>query len=55
MGESALAAGCCSLSRAGVGAGSFAKDEEFDEDEEDQGESELAEEEARGKASRGGG
>ena len=51
MGESALATGCCSLCCAGISTGSFAEDEELDEDEEDQGESELAEEEARGEAS----
>lgn len=44
--EGSLAAGCCALSRASVCAGSFAEDEEFDEDEEDQGKSELAEEES---------
>jgi hypothetical protein len=39
------------LGRASVGAGSFAENEELDEDEEDQGESELADEEARGETS----
>jgi hypothetical protein len=39
------------LGCAGIGAGSFAEDEELDEDEENQGESELAEQEARGEAS----
>jgi len=53
MGESALATGCCSLCCARISTGSFAKDEELDEDEEDQGESELAEQEARGEASGG--
>jgi hypothetical protein len=38
--------GCASIS-----AGSFAEDEELDKDEEDQGEGELAEQEARGEAS----
>jgi hypothetical protein len=39
------------LGRASVSAGSFTKDEELDEDEEDQGESELADEEARRETS----
>jgi hypothetical protein len=43
VGESALTTGCCSLRCAGVGTGSFAEDEELDEDEQDQGECELAE------------
>jgi hypothetical protein len=47
MRESALTTSCCSLSRASIGAGSFTENEELDEDEEDQGESKLAEEEAR--------
>lgn len=38
-------AGVCSF----VGRRSFAEDEEFDEDEQDEGEGELAEEEAPGK------
>jgi hypothetical protein len=39
------------LGRAGVGTGSFTEDEELDEDEEDQGKSELADEEARRETS----
>lgn len=35
MGEGALAAGRSSLGGASVGVGSFAEDEEFDEEEED--------------------
>jgi hypothetical protein len=46
-----LAAGCCSLGRASISAGSFAEDEELDEDEEDQGKSELADQEARRETS----
>jgi hypothetical protein len=51
VGQSALAAGCCSLGRASISAGSFAEDEELDEDEEDQGKSELADQEARRETS----
>lgn len=54
VGESALAAGCCSLCCAGIGTGSFTEDEELDENEEDQGERELAKEESRCETSRGG-
>lgn len=46
MRESALAAGSSALGRSGICARGLAEDEELDEDEEDQGEGELAEEEA---------
>jgi hypothetical protein len=52
--ESALAACGSTLGRSGICTGRLAEDEEFDEDEEDQSEGELAEEEARSKAGRGG-
>jgi hypothetical protein len=44
--ESALAAGSGALGRSGICTGRLTEDEELDEDEEDQGEGELAEEEA---------
>lgn len=46
MRESALAAGSSALGRSGICTRRLAEDEELDEDEEDQGEGELAEEEA---------
>lgn len=46
MGESSLAKGCGSSCGAFVGGGGFPENEEFNEDEEDEGEEELAEDEA---------
>ena len=46
MRESALAAGSSALGGSGICTGRLAEDEELDEDEEDQGEGELADKEA---------
>ena len=46
MGEGAGAAEGGEVQGAVVGRGEFAEDEEFDEEEEDEGDGELAEEEA---------